>query len=68
MVEKSATSNFDVLSFFEEPELSSLDLTMPNFTVVNHSHFTDIVVNLKELNYLALQVKIIKSFDFLSVL
>ena len=67
MVKKGAPSDSNVLAFLEVPESIRLNLAVPDFTVINNSHFTLVAVNLEELDYFALKIKVVKSFDFFLV-
>ena len=64
MMKKRASSNSDVLTFLEVPEFLSFNLAVPDFTVVENSHFALVVVNLEKLNDFALKIKVVESFNF----
>ena len=66
-MKKRASSDSDVLAFFEVPESTSLNLAVPDFTVIDNSHFALVVVNLEKLNDFALKIKVVESFNFFLV-
>lgn len=67
MVKKGASSDSDVLAFLEVPESISYNLAVPDFTVIDNSHFALVFVNLEKLNNFALKIKVVESFNFFLV-
>lgn len=63
-MKKGASSDSNVLAFLEVPEFMSMNLAVPNFTVVDNSHFALVIINLEKLNDFALKIKVVKSFNF----